>query len=217
MRLPTGSWRWRSMPSRRSRRASRRIGEGPRRGPPMTRERDRLSRAGSFVLGLMDDADRRRAERGLKVDPVFREAVLELAERLQVLDIVPQKDISGAELWDLIAARIAALPQMRGVVEGGIAPAENFSTIGRGREQFQEKWEPVFRPELRKDREQFQEKWEPVFRPELRKNNKQFQEKREPIVRPVAPYAMSSRQVAVYTISFIAAFAAGYLAAIWLM
>jgi hypothetical protein len=51
-------------------------------------------------------------------------------------------------------------------------------------EQFQEKWVPIFRPELRKNKEiehfleskknnaleQFQEKWAPVFRPELRKN-----------------------------------------------
>jgi len=35
--------------------------------------------------------------------------------------------------------------------------------------QFQEKWTPVFRPELRKANKQFQEKWTPVFRPELRK------------------------------------------------
>jgi hypothetical protein len=39
-------------------------------------------------------------------------------------------------------------------------------------EQFQQKWEPVLRPELRlnKEIEQFQQKWEPVLRPELRLN-----------------------------------------------
>ena len=47
-------------------------------------------------------------------------------------------------------------------------------------EQFQEKWEPVFRPELRLTITQFQEKWEPVFRPELRPAIKQFQENRKP-------------------------------------
>jgi hypothetical protein len=36
--------------------------------------------------------------------------------------------------------------------------------------QFQEKWKPVFRPELRQNKEQFQEKWKPVFRPELRRS-----------------------------------------------
>ncbi|MDQ0455299.1 bifunctional hydroxymethylpyrimidine kinase/phosphomethylpyrimidine kinase [Rhizobium paknamense] len=37
-------------------------------------------------------------------------------------------------------------------------------------ECFQEKWEPVFRPETRGDKECFQEKWEPVFRPETRES-----------------------------------------------
>ena len=45
-------------------------------------------------------------------------------------------------------------------------------------EQIQEKWEPVFHPDLRGD-EQIQEKWEPVFRPDLR-GEKQIQETGEP-------------------------------------
>src|SRR5262245_49576329 len=146
MHLPTGSWRWRSLPRHRSRRASRRIGEAPRRGPPVRSESDRVSRAGSFVLGLMSEPDRRRAERDLEVDPIFREAVIEFAERLHVLDVVPQKDMNLAELWELIAARIAALPQMRGIADGDTASGGKVGTVGRGPEQFQEKWEPVFRP-----------------------------------------------------------------------
>jgi hypothetical protein len=55
-------------------------------------------------------------------------------------------------------------------------------------EQFQQKWEPVLRPELRlnKEIEQFQQKWEPVLRPELRLNKEieQFQQKWEPVLRP---------------------------------
>jgi|GEM_PF-3563730 len=55
-------------------------------------------------------------------------------------------------------------------------------------EQFQRKWEPVSRPELRqnKEQEQFQRKWEPVSRPELRQNKEQeqFQRKWEPVSRP---------------------------------
>ena len=34
----------------------------------MTSEADRMSRAGSYVLGLMDEADRERAERDLEID-----------------------------------------------------------------------------------------------------------------------------------------------------
>ncbi|MDW6025513.1 hypothetical protein SAZ10_27495 [Mesorhizobium sp. BAC0120] len=139
---------------------------------------NRVSRAESFVLGLMNDAERQRAERDLEIDPVFREAVLEFAGRLQVLDVVPQKAIGGAEHWKLIAARIAALPHMRGAEEGAIVPVRKLRTVGK----VQRKWEPVFRPKLRKIR-----------------------------------YALPSRQAAVYAISLIAAFAAGYLAALWLM
>jgi hypothetical protein len=162
----------------------------------MRSESDRVSRAGSFVLGLMNEADRRRAERDLEVDPVFREAVLGFTERLQVLDVVPRRNTGGAEQWKLVAARIAALPQMRGVVGGGSVPAGQARTTGRGLEQFQERWEPVFRPELRaKEMEDFRGS---------KKNGN-------------APYAVPSRQAALYVISLIAAFAAGYLAALWLM
>jgi hypothetical protein len=147
----------------------------------MIAESDRVSRAGSFVLGLMNDTERQRAERDLEVDPVFREAVLELAGRLQVLDLAPEKNESGAEQWKLIAARIAALPQMRGVVENGIAPAGRGRTIGRVLEQFQQKWELG----------------------------------KEGAGNPA--HAAPVRQAAVYVISLIAAFAAGYLAALWLI
>ena len=119
------------MPHRRSRRASRRIGEGPRRGLPTAGKSDRLSRAGNYVLGLMSEADRERAERDLAVDPAFRGAVLEFAERLQVLDVVPHKELGGAEQWRLVATQIAEMPQMRGVVEGGIAPDGKARIISR--------------------------------------------------------------------------------------
>jgi hypothetical protein len=32
----------------------------------------------------------------------------------------------------------------------------------------QEKWVPLFRPQLRQTKEQLQEKWIPLFRPQLR-------------------------------------------------
>jgi hypothetical protein len=41
-------------------------------------------------------------------------------------------------------------------------------------EHFQEKWNPVFRPEMRQtNKEHFQEKWNPVFRPEMRQTNQE--------------------------------------------
>ncbi len=74
---------------------------------------DKLARAGSYVLGLMSEADRERAERDLEIDPAFRDAVLSIAERMQALDFAPQKDMAPAERWKLIAERINELPQMR--------------------------------------------------------------------------------------------------------
>jgi anti-sigma-K factor RskA len=76
-------------------------------------EGDRLTRAGNYVLGLMSEADRERAERDLELDPAFRDAVLSIAERMQALDFAPQKDMAPAERWKLIAERINELPQMR--------------------------------------------------------------------------------------------------------
>jgi len=50
-------------------------------------ESDRLSRAGSYVLGLMGEADRERAEHDLEIDPAFREAVFTVAERLHKIEM----------------------------------------------------------------------------------------------------------------------------------
>ena len=47
---------------------------------------DRMERAGNYVLGLMDDSERERAERDLEIDPSFRDAVVEIAERMHVFD-----------------------------------------------------------------------------------------------------------------------------------
>lgn len=78
----------------------------------MNSETDRLSRAGNYVLGLMSEADRERAERDLEVDAAFREAVLGVAERMRILDFAPRSDAGD---WKLIAARIGQMPHMRGV------------------------------------------------------------------------------------------------------
>ncbi len=76
----------------------------------MIDEGDRLARAGHYVLGLMDDEERERAERDLERDGAFRDAVLRLAERMHVLDADPAPD----GRWRAISERIAELPQMRG-------------------------------------------------------------------------------------------------------
>lgn len=79
-------------------------------------ESDRLSRAGSYVMGLMDEADRERAEHDLEVDPAFREAVLRVAERLHRIEL-PQTQGAHPADWKRIAMHIAGLPQMRGLAD----------------------------------------------------------------------------------------------------
>jgi hypothetical protein len=74
-------------------------------------ESDRIARAGDYVLGLMNDAERERAERDLETDPAFRDAVVQLAERMHVFDRA--KPAGGEERWKQITLRIGDLPQMR--------------------------------------------------------------------------------------------------------
>ncbi|MBB6413230.1 hypothetical protein [Mesorhizobium sangaii] len=83
----------------------------------MASESDRVARAGDYVLGLMNDAERERAERDLEVDAAFRDAVVQLAERMHLFD--GAKPADGEERWTEITQRIADLPQMRTFGLGG--------------------------------------------------------------------------------------------------
>ncbi|MBZ9757138.1 hypothetical protein LB524_17780 [Mesorhizobium sp. ESP6-5] len=83
----------------------------------MAGESDRVARAGDYVLGLMNDAERERAERDLEIDPAFRDAVVQLAERMHVFDRAEKP--AGVNHWELVTQRLAELPQMRGVGLGG--------------------------------------------------------------------------------------------------
>lgn len=74
---------------------------------------ERFSRAGSYVLGLMDEQARERAERDLEVDPEFRDAVFKVAERMHKFDLPTHGEPALTDRWKHIAARIAELPQMR--------------------------------------------------------------------------------------------------------
>lgn len=76
----------------------------------MTGESDRIARASDYVLGLMNERDRERAERDLEIDPAFRNAVMQLAERMHLFDHAAAG--TSSRPWQDIAARIAELPQM---------------------------------------------------------------------------------------------------------
>ncbi|RJT30945.1 hypothetical protein D3227_29295 [Mesorhizobium waimense] len=79
----------------------------------MASESDRVARAGDYVLGLMNDRDRQRAERDLEIDPAFRDTVLRLAERMRVFDDAAPVEGASDNRWKLVSQRIADLPQMR--------------------------------------------------------------------------------------------------------
>ena len=77
----------------------------------MSRE-ERMARAGDYVLGLLDEHERARAERDMEVDAEFRDCVVQLAERFHAFD----RNVTPAEvpedMWTAVTARIADMPQM---------------------------------------------------------------------------------------------------------
>lgn len=80
----------------------------------MTRDDSRIARASDYILGLMNDTERERAERDLEIDAAFRDTVMRMAERMRIFEQEGPADAGAAnERWKLIAGRIAELPQMR--------------------------------------------------------------------------------------------------------
>ena len=77
----------------------------------MSSDSDRYGRAGDYVMGRMEPAERERAERDLECDPQFREAVLRLSERIRRSDVVADR-----ELWRAVEAGLGNLPQMRAAI-----------------------------------------------------------------------------------------------------
>jgi anti-sigma-K factor RskA len=94
----------------------------------MTDDTNRMTRAGNYVLGLMDDHDRERAERDLEIDPAFRDAVVALAERMHVFDKVPAAEQAANGDWRRLTQHIADMPQMH-----SRGPDESSAALGRRR------------------------------------------------------------------------------------
>jgi anti-sigma-K factor RskA len=78
---------------------------------------ERYQRAGDYVFGLMDSVERERAERDLERDVEFRLAVSALTARVRAADREIAARIRRDAGWEAIAARLAALPQMRGKLD----------------------------------------------------------------------------------------------------
>ena len=85
----------------------------------MTGRGDRMARAGDYVLGLMNEAERERAERDLEIDPAFRDAVMQLAERMHVFSRAETPDAD--DRWKQISERLAGMPQMHAADDGRAA------------------------------------------------------------------------------------------------
>ena len=96
---------------------------------------DRMDRAGRYVLGLMNDEERERAERDLEIDPAFRNAMVEIAERMHVFDHMPAPGREPEDHWRLIKEKIDAMPQMRA--------AEQEKTIEELSGQIAEQWKTI--------------------------------------------------------------------------
>ncbi|MCX7303926.1 MAG: hypothetical protein NTV73_06255 [Hyphomicrobiales bacterium] len=77
-----------------------------------------MERAGRYVLGLMDDDERERAERDLEIDPAFRDAMMEVAERMHVFGSTAVGGEEPQDQWRLVKDRIDAMPQMRRAGDG---------------------------------------------------------------------------------------------------
>jgi hypothetical protein len=102
---------------------------------------DRMDRAGRYVLGLMGDEERERAERDLEIDPAFRNAMMEIAERMHVFDHMPASGQTTGQPagkasedgWRLIKEKIDAMPQMRAAPAVESTQPEPQVTFGRRR------------------------------------------------------------------------------------
>lgn len=79
----------------------------------MVDESDRMTRASKYVLGLMDDDERARAERDLELDTDFRDAMMQVAGRMHLFDLDRPHKGEAAALRTSINAHLAALPHIQ--------------------------------------------------------------------------------------------------------
>lgn len=97
----------------------------------MSSDEERIARAGDYILGAMDDAERERAERDLERDPAFREAVMRLSAQLHAVDRAARPARVPEAVWAAVESRIAELPQMRAVAGGIVEPRSASRTAAR--------------------------------------------------------------------------------------
>lgn len=76
-------------------------------------EQDRRARAADYVLGLMNEDERERAERDLERDDAFRDMVFSLAQEFHKLDMTASPEPVPHQLWARISDQIAEMPQIK--------------------------------------------------------------------------------------------------------
>ncbi|WP_187970883.1 anti-sigma factor [Aquibium microcysteis] len=86
----------------------------------MSARDDRMARAGDYVLGLMDEAERLRAEADMATDAEFRAAVDSLAARMATLDDTAGRDPVPEGMWAAVEARL-------GEADADAAPASTLA------------------------------------------------------------------------------------------
>ncbi len=115
----------------------------------MSDDGDRIARAGNYVLGLMDDHERERAERDLEIDPSFRDAVVVVAERMHVFDHGEAGVDAPEGAWKQLAERIADMPQMRREATPPPLPPPSDPPAAFGRRRSDTLREPIVAPASR--------------------------------------------------------------------
>ncbi len=170
----------------------------------MTDAGDRMDRAGRYVLGLMDDDERERAERDLEIDPAFRDAMMVIAERMHVFDRMPAPDKAPQDQWRLIKDRIDAMPQMRPADDPRSVPPGKTGTVRAqlgppdpGRQEGEAPEKPVTFGRRKSD----------VLRAPPTLTAQQTATR-------VALHSVPGRRALVLAISLVAMFALGYLAGV---
>lgn len=99
----------------------------------MTDDATLKARAGDYVLGVMDEDERERAERDMERDPAFRDAVMTIAGSMHALDLTAKPESVDPEMWNTIAARISSMPQYSPVDTKTVPEAANDTVPSRPR------------------------------------------------------------------------------------
>lgn len=102
----------------------------------MSDQSDRRIRAGEYVLGLLEGADRLEAEIAIREDLEFRRLVEAFAARMGRLDMTAKPEPAPAGMWEQIASRIEGVGQDASGDAGRVVQL-------RPRKRLSDRWRPL--------------------------------------------------------------------------